>query len=258
MASVVPSIRAFVGANGSGKTLGAVALVARPALSAGVPVYATFRINHPNAHVLRSWDVTGLRDCVLILDEVSAAFPSRASMGMPHELVSVLGQLRKPGVQVVWTAPAWSRADVVLREVTQVVTVCRSYVPDRWVREAVVPPWWRPYSRRLSPRRGGVGWVPRSLFRYVSYDAAGFDEFSLHAVRDVKPVERVWYWRPWHADQWAYDTLESVPMLPGVTGGGVCLVCGGRRDRPRCSCASGALGARTGSQGLGLGDCAGA
>lgn len=236
MASLGPPIRAFVGGNGSGKTLGAVALCAGPALRAGIPVYATFHIDHPNAFVLRSWDITDLRDCVLILDEISAQFPSRGAMGLPHELVSTLQQLRKPNVQVVWTAPAWGRADVVLREVTQVVTVCRAFIPDRFVREQVIPPWWRPFPRALHSRGGSSAWVPRSLFRYVSYDAANFDEFSLGAVKDVRPLEKRWYWRPWHADQWVYDTAESVPTLPGVTGGGVCLVCGGQRVRQRCTC----------------------
>ena len=235
-------IRAFVGENGGGKSLAAMELVVRPALAAHRRVVATCFIRHPLASLLTSWrDIVDLRDCVLLLDEISSALPSRGSQGAPAQLVRKINQLRKDDVEVAWTAPNWARADVALREVTQEVTVCRGYVHDRFQREPLVPKWNRLYSPKLvgengAPLMRSPRWPSNCLFNWVSYNAAAFDEFSLHAVKKLKPTERVWYWRPWHEAQYLYDTLEGVSLLDHVDETGVCVACGGVRRRPPCSC----------------------
>ena len=235
-------IRAFVGPNGGGKTLAAMQLAVLPALNEGRQVVSTCAINHPKARLLHSWrEMLILRDCLLLLDEISSELPSRGSMGMPPQLMRMINQLRKVDVECVWTAPNWARADVALREVTQEVTVCRGFMGDRWVREAVVPKWTRPYSAKFRGPDGRLmrrspRWPSQSLFRWVTYEASGFDEFTLHAVRKVKPRGKVWYWRPWHEAQFLYDTVEGVTLMDHVDETGVCVVCGGARKRHQCSC----------------------
>ena len=245
-ASLMPApIRAFVGPNGGGKTLAAIVLAVEPALASGRPVVATCSIEHPNARRLESWrQIPDLRDCVLFLDEISSALPSRGSMAAPAQLVRTINQLRKVDVQLVWTAPNWARADVMLREVTQEVTACRGFIGDPYEREPGVPPWWRPLGRKLvddetdRPVRRSPRWPSNCLFRWVTYDAAAFDEFSLHAVKKLRPTERMWYWRPWHEAHNLYNTLEGVSLLDHVDETGVCVACGGMRRRPPCSCES--------------------
>ena len=175
-------------------------------------------------------------------------------MSLPPELLRLLHQLRKPRVDVVWTAVNWARADVALREATKKVTVANSYLPDKWRRERTKAPLWPPSGRRLTddnrkPVRDEDEWPPARLFRYRDYDANAFDEFTLHAVESLKPRKTHWYWRPWHDDQFRYDTTETVPLMDHVSETGTCLLCGGQRRRPQCTCTAPARRARAATTG---------
>jgi hypothetical protein len=236
------SITAVIGSNGDGKTLAAVALHAIPSLNSGRPVVANFEIFHPLARRLNSWrDIAQLEHCTLILDEISSAFPSRESMHLPPDLVRLAHQLRKPDVDLVWTAVNWSRADVVLREATNNVTVCVGKFNDKWKRQDEVPPWWKPNAPRKKDADGHSlkreeKWRANRYFRYLTYDARAFDEYTIHAVKSLKPIQRQHYWRPWHDAYRLYDTMEQVPLLDNLDTTGPCPRCGGTRRRPQCHC----------------------
>ena len=243
------SITAIVGPNGSGKTLGAVALHATPSLAKGRPVAATIDLfypgtkeRHPNSILIERWrDLLELHDCTLILDEINSQFPSRGAMQLPPELLRLLHQLRKPRVDLVWTAVSWSRADVALREATKIVTTSTPYLIDKWQRVPEISTITNPSGRRIRdnqnrPLKLDSEWPPSRLFLYRDYDANAFDDFSIHVAKSVKPLRRRWYWRQWHHDQYAYDTLQQVPLLDNVSETGTCLNCGGQRTRPRCHC----------------------
>lgn len=239
-------IAACVGANGAGKTLCAIERGVLPSWRRGVPVVSNIALNpaaggfDPGLYVpLQSWtQIPDLRECVLLLDEISRVLPSRNSTSAPVQLVSQLQQLRKVRVSVVWTAPNWSRCDVMLREVTQAVTVCRGLLPDRWVRER---------GQRMWPRKakGEDGrplriedsdWLPNRVMRWTTYDAMEFDEFTYSRVEDVRPLSRKWYWRSKHIAQECYGTLDAVDLLDHLDDVGVCVSCGGHRSRPKCTC----------------------
>ena len=249
-------IRCFVGPNGSGKTLAAVELVAMPALNSGRRVVSTITIRHPLARRLQTWrEISSLRNCVLLLDEISSILPSRGAQSVPSQLVTTLQQLRKPDVDVVWTGPNWARADVVLREVTQAVTVCRGSWGDPYLREPEIPRRLHlnpPTTRTADGNkiRHNGGWPANRLFRWITYDAQQFDEFTLHAVKDLKPMSRAWYWRPFHSTQWQYDTYEPVALLDHVDETGVCLICGGKKVRHTCHCDDAPRRARRSAQAL--------
>jgi len=235
------AIQAFVGLNGGGKTLAAVERLAVPALRAGRPVVANFALFpdkigcDPGLFVpLRSWrDLVRVEHAVVILDEITAALPSRASMSMPAQLQRVLNQLRKVDVVLAWTAPNWQRADVLLREVTQSVTVCRGFFPDRWVRAEDGVTAVRVGGKRL---RTVGGWRPARLFSFQTYAAESFDEFTYNAVKTVRPVQRQWYRRKKHSAHLVYDTEQGVDLLDHLDDVGVCVICGGTRRRARCTC----------------------
>ena len=247
------TITAIVGSNGDGKTLGAVAMYVSKALAKDRPVWATFDIldpktgeRHANTHKLNTWhQLLELHDCLLVLDEINSEFPSRGAMQLPAELMSLIHQLRKPRVDLVWTAVNWARADVALREATKIVITAKGFMPDKWLRESGVAGLRHPSGNKLRDDKGHAmklneEWPPMRLFRYLSYDASTFDEFTIHAVKDIKPLKRRWYWRPWHDHAYMYSTHETVPLLDNVSATGTCIRCGGQRQRLVCHCTTAA------------------
>jgi Zonular occludens toxin (Zot) len=239
------AIRSFVGPNGGGKTLAAVELSVLPAWREGRPVVANLRLYPekmgfaPSLYVpLESWrQIPDLADCALVLDEISSVLPSRSFSSVPPQLVRVLNQLRKGDVTVAWTAPNWMRCDVLLREVTQAVTTCVGSWSDQWQRE----PTKKRFPARLCDEAGVPlpyqgGWPPNRLFRWMTFDALEFDEFSYSTVKDVKPIGRRLYWRPRHDAHLVYKTLEGVDLLDHLDDVGLCVSCGGHRSRPKCKC----------------------
>jgi hypothetical protein len=243
------TITAIVGHNGDGKTLAAVALYAAPAIAKGREVVGTVSIldpdtgqRMPGTRLLNGWrELLELENCLLILDEINSEFPSRGAMQLPPELMTIIHQLRKPKVDVVWTAVNWSRADVALREATRRVVTAKGFRGDHWQREQRVAPLWHPSGDRLldpngKPLRDDDEWPPNRLFRWQNYDATAFDEFTVHAIKSLKPAKRIWYWRPWHNHQFMYDTNERVPLLDNVSATGTCLTCGGQKQRVICKC----------------------
>lgn len=227
-------IAGYVGSNGGGKTLAAIVFEVMPALRRGMPVFSTVALDHPNVHVLSSWrEIMTLEGCVLLLDDISAQLPARGSLGMPPQLLIKLNTLRHDGVRVVWTAPHWRRADVALREVTIEVTVCKGFMADRFVRGRGVPRF-----RLNGARKGRVEglWRPNRLFRFQTYDATAFDEFTEYKRQKMKAIRRHWYWRPWHDEQFLYDTEAPVLIMDHVDEGGWCLACGGKQKSKMCHC----------------------
>jgi hypothetical protein len=246
-------IRGFVGANGSGKSLTAAGDL-RPSLEIGRPVMSAVRLldwtKGPGDECVNPLcDVLGhgvpgsghvpshpawipLRHLVqllefeggdIFLDEVGALVSSRESASMPVQIATLLQQLRKRDLTLTWTAPAWARADKILREVTQLATVCHGFgtrrVPDRM-------------------------WTQRRYIHAVSYHAADLDDFEIARTAGTsnsanKPRKQCseWYRVRGSSGASAYDTFEEVPSIGFSSLSGVCVQCGGRRSAPRCSCA---------------------
>lgn len=259
------AIRGFVGANGGGKSLAATSLMAGPSFRKARPVASNMRL-YPEAFdadpalyvPIETWqDIISVgkcqeadpcepgecphtrtqgRGCDIILDEISAALPSRNAMSVPAQLVRVINQLRKRDVRLGWTAPNWARADTVLREVTQAVTVCSGMWPDRYRRQRVTRVFPPMDGTRAEARFDDDGWAPNRLFRWVTYDAQAFDEFTYSKAEQLKPIARSWYWRSSHVAQFGYNTGEGVLLLNHLDDTGACATCGGSRSRPKCSC----------------------
>lgn len=243
------SIRSFVGANGGGKTLAAVALCALPSWEQGRPVVANLNLHPERAgfspdlfRPLESWrDIPDLQGCTLILDEITSVLPSRQSMSLPPQLARVLNQLRKQDVKLAWTAPDWRRADTILREVTQAVTVCRGSFPDRYER---VTDHQRTFPAAVRDESGARvlwanGWKPNRFFVWRTFDALEFEEFSQTQAKQLRPARVTRHWRTRHKAHLCYDTLEGVSLLDHLDDVGTCVVCGGHRSRAKCKCAGG-------------------
>lgn len=245
---MIHAIWAFIGENGSGKTLAMMEFVVIPSWERGRTVVSNLRLR-PEAlgydpslyRPLTQWrQLKDLQGETLVLDEISRVAPARQSQSMPAQLIGRLEQLRKSDTLCAWTAPRWEACDVALRRCTKAVTVCRGMVPDRWQRE--VPPsgkFWPPRRRDEDgkPLRVAEGWLPNRLHRYETYEAGAFDDhYSNSKAEKIRPVSKRWYWRASNRAMHAYNTLENVGQLDHLDDVGVCEDCGGTRRRPSCTC----------------------
>lgn len=191
---------------------------------AGDPVLTVHRQAHPlyvpwrNLGQLLTW-----RDGDVLADEVTGVSSSRESANMPPEVANFLVQLRRRNVSFSWSTPSWGRADVIIREVSQLVTLMTAALPAR-----------APATPDGLPRL----WHRRRLFTARSYDPSMVDEFEAHrAMREeVSPEIIAFYWGPGSTMFQAYDTQDAVLQLANVQSG-TCVTCNGRRRQSPCSCA---------------------
>lgn len=222
------AIRAFVGPNGGGKSLAMIERMVLPSWREGRVVVSNMSLR-PSAlgfpdhlHVPIDRDeptehIKSLRHATLCIDEITTFLSSRSFNRVPVELVVLLHQLRKPDVEVAWTGVSWSRADVILREATQVVTTCRGTVADPFKRHD--PPgtsaWFPPklLDDEGRPIRHRSAWMPNRLFTWTSFDAFAFDEFTFTESARMKPLSRRRGWLYRLEARHAYDTLEGVRLM---------------------------------------------
>lgn len=219
-------IAAYVGPNGGGKSL-AMVHDTLPSLAAGRAVLSTVKLLdyeaadgslHPSYTRLSSWrQLMDIEHCDVLLDEVTGVASSRASASLPAELQNLFVQLRRRDVVLRYTTPNWARTEVILREVTQSVTVCKGF---------------------MYQKVEGSLWPQKRLFRWATYDAIDWEDMSLAKVKAAKPLCKAWYWRPEKAAMLAYNTLDAVSSLDHVSETGLCIECGGQRARKKCGCVS--------------------
>ena len=235
----------MVGPNGSGKTLLAVHDLL-PTLDAGLPVLSTCRLldwrnpracedsscpwpGHPEhgaAHpawvAFTDWrQLLEFTDGAVLMDEIGGVASSRESSNLPFQVARELQKLRKRNVTLTWTAPAWARADKILRECTQIAVVCRGLVPKRHVDDEVSASWSR--NRWTFAR---------------SYDARELDSDSQSKRERIKALNSDLLRIGGLEAVNAYDTYDIVTSLGWANDAGLCMTCGGRRQAPRCSCTS--------------------
>jgi len=179
------------------------------------PFYVSFR----DYSQLMEW-----RDGDVLMDEVTGVASSRESKNMPVQVANYLVQLRRRNVALRWTAPAWGRADIIMREVTQAVTLCLGSWSQR-------PP--------RVPGQPAVLWGQRRLFQLSTFDAAVMDEFEARRAVGIEPDVRQWFYRPSSVAGGAYDTRDAVTSLGWANEAGMCISCGGRRSIPKCGCTPG-------------------
>lgn len=224
-------ISSYIGANGHGKTL-AMMHDSYLSIMQGRRILSTVRVLDPrtgetysNYERLATLDqLVEARDCDVLLDEIVGALPSMPGQTLPVEVMLLLNQMRRRNVAMRWTAPSWMRCNVVLREVTQAVTVCRGYFPK--------------YHHDEQTERV---WGENRLFRWTTYDAFEFTEWSDNKESQLKGKANAWSWRGKKMmAQYCYDTFDAVDNVD--SGEGVCFTCGGvrpKRRRPACSCGVG-------------------
>lgn len=248
------SIHAYIGANGSGKSL-AMVHDTLPTL-AGIKwhceneshrhtkhgitdgyrrVLSTVQLldaetgqPHPLYERLTEWSqLLEAEHCDVLFDEVTGIAGSREAMGMPVVVQNLLNQLRRRDILLRWSAPAWARADTVIRSCTIQVTVSKGFFPDHAATRGDQP----------------AQWAPKRLFKWRTFAAEDFDEWTAAKAsqdknaRSALRAKRVaWFWGPGSLAFASYDTYDSVTRVGEVLDGGRCAHCGGRRQAPVCKC----------------------
>lgn len=231
-------ISAYCGANGSGKTLLMVADTL-PALLHGRHVLSTVRlVDYLNPRVCEETDcayplhpfhgaphpawipLTNLNQlvdaehCEILLDEVTGIASSRESMSLPAPVANMLVQLRRRDCKLRWSSPAWSRADRVIRECTQVVTLSRGWL-----------------SRNVE----GQSWRSASMISWKTLDARDFDDLTDGRKEKTSSLRKGLAKVDKLEARNFYNTLDSV-LAASLPDGGRCVVCGGRKSVPACHC----------------------
>lgn len=206
-------IAGFTGPNGAGKTLVAISCVINDDLRHGRPVFSTVPITSAfgDAGPITSMGhLLSLRDCTVLLDEVAVIFSSRDSMTIPREFDVFLQTLRHRGVTLRWTAPAWSRADVRLREITQVSVTVQAL------------------GKRVA---AGAFWpTPITIL------AGALDATSVPVDAKPEKILKRRIFIPQRLVGWgAYDTLADTPRIGFQNTGGSCVDCGGTVPKAACS-----------------------
>jgi hypothetical protein len=217
-------IHAYVGPNGHFKTATMIRDTI-PSLRQGRPCLSTVAILGPdgNPHPLyipfTHWDqLRTFEFGDLILDEIVGVASSRDS-GLPPDIQNVLMQLRRRDVNMRWTAPDYARAEKLIREVSQGISVCHGYAPDR-------------KALKVPDAEGRIrSWAPNRLASVITYDGkdmAAFNSSETSRSR-LKPRIREWYWAPKTGVFEAYDTYAGVTQVSYM-----CPVCGKKPVTPTC------------------------
>jgi len=268
------AIRAYVGPNGGGKSLAMVNDVL-PSLAAGRRVVSTVKLLDEDGNPHPLWvplqDFRTLLDvekCDVLLDEVTGVASSRSgSSVIPPGVLNVLMQLRRRDVTLSFTAPAWNRAEKVIRECCQSVTLCQGFLPklaksnptkhlgrhlwadvqaaDLGVEDLdaldvpldELDPSMVCHIDRRHVHDDARQWGQKRLFYWRTFDAFVFDEWSTAKRERIRPVARQLYYRGAGSEAArAYDTLDQVLSVQAVTDAGRCVGCNGTRTVPKCTC----------------------
>lgn len=230
-------IRAYVGPNGGGKTA-CMVYDALPALLSGRRVLSTVRMmdprtgkTPPNFVLFEDWDqLLEAKHTTVLMDEMVGIANSRSASSLDVRAQNKLMQLRRADVDLSWTAPNWARADKIVREVTQAVTECRGSFPVKPPRAHRNAP---PVPDAAEVRRL---WRPKQLFRWRTYDTVEFEEWTAGKRDKVGTVNggSSWFYGPGSPVFDAYDTLDAVSIVAGMTPEGTCDICAGTVRRHSC------------------------
>lgn len=109
-------ITGVTGLNGAGKTSFAVGVLAG-FRRRGIKTAANIDVKG-STYVRNFDDLLKLRDCVLLVDEVTAVASSRQFATLSPEALLFFQTLRHANVGLIWTAPTFDRCDLALRGLT--------------------------------------------------------------------------------------------------------------------------------------------
>lgn len=109
-------ITAVTGLNGAGKTAYAAGMLQKWQ-ERGIKTAANIGVQ--GSTLVRNFDdLLKLRDCILLVDEVTAVASSRQFASLTPEALLFFQTLRHSNIGLIWTAPTFDRCDLALRSLT--------------------------------------------------------------------------------------------------------------------------------------------
>lgn len=188
-------------------------------------VLSTVRLTLPDGTDHPNWrpfvgfgQLLDAEHCDVLMDEVTGVASSRQHQSLPVQVENLIVQLRRRDARLIWTTPDYAAADLRIRTVTRAVVYARGFLHVRPAADT------------------GRLWREARGFKWSLYNAEDFDAFTAGKRERLRPDAVQFVWRPGHALETAYNTLDSVAALGVATEGGMCLSCGGGKSRPRCTC----------------------
>lgn len=153
----------------------------------------------------------------ILMDEITGVASAYEAMAMPTQVNNVLMQLRRRDCFLRWTTPNWAAAAKRIREVTKAVTYCKGSFP---VIEK------------------GRTWPSNMFFLWKTYDALGFESFTVGVRERLVPITFQWFSRMSKKNfaPHVYNTLEEVLSISASNEHGLCVHCGQKRTIGRCTC----------------------
>lgn len=179
-------ITAVTGLNGAGKTAYAVAQL-RKFQSRGYSIAANIDVS--GATLLRNFDdVLALRDCIVLIDEITAVASSRQFASLSPEALVFFQTLRHSNLGVFWTAPTYDRADIALRS----LTLSWVHLSPLFSRSRKLSPWRDTlvsFGRRGRPAESADGAKMITPVPFLFRPSKAFEHYDSHA--DVDLFQRV-------------------------------------------------------------------
>jgi len=190
-------ITGYVGRPGKGKTL-LMTWDARRAMRRGRKVYANYPVL--GAFFWTSLEQTyGVRNGVIAMDEAGSIVNSRKWEKLPDDVVRQWQQSRKLGLDLLYTAQAFTGVDKILRGITNLVWVCQGgmfgiHFADCYpaelaekVQTSAEPP---PKHWRIS-RRYFIPFLMRSSAEYDTLALVGDPPTGRYDPAMLEPVTRL-------------------------------------------------------------------
>lgn len=120
------AIEGIIGRPGTGKsyelTRRAIAYADRDRI-----VFSNYPIIHENIFMFEPDQLLDLPPGLVVLDEAHLWFPARMSMKLPMSWLTGMSQTRHKGWDLIWAAQHESRIDRAIRDVTEWMTLCRTF-----------------------------------------------------------------------------------------------------------------------------------
>lgn len=231
-------VMGYIGTSGHGKS-GSLVRDTLPSLAMGRPVLSTVEIldaHTGNPHRLYTpfhsfLQLEEFREGDVCMDEITGIMDSHDA-SMPKYVRRILPQMRRRNVLVRWSGIDWDNSNRRLRQMTQAVTMCRGYLPDRKL------------LRQTSTADALAMWAPNRVFSLKTYDAQKMmrseDAQALNKQLQLVGKQRVKVRKPrvlaremWRGKgSMTFDSYNTLGDVLGVDSG--CPICGGRIPEPVC------------------------
>jgi len=231
-------VAGYVGTSGHGKSASMIRDTL-PSLALGRRIVSTVEIldaHTGNPHELyspfRSWhQFEDLHDTDILMDEITSIMDAQESTSLPKVARRLIPQQRRRNNVVRWSGIDWDNVNRRLRQMTQAVTMCRGYAPDRSALRAddsnKTIPLWAPNRAFFLVTRDAQRVMSSEDSKRLSGDVG--DSRVKGARKQPKALCRELWWGP---NSLVFDSYQTLGEVLAVDSS--CPICGGKPVEKQC------------------------